>query len=219
MARGKFIVIEGTEGAGKTLQSWHLRDKMEDHGYPVYLTMECSEGPIGQLIRNEYLSGNRQVDRRMINYLYAADRLDHITYPVDGMLHKIEQGINVICDRYYLSSLALYSIEFFNTPHYFEEMDFIMKMNQAASELLQPDITIFLDVTNETIQKRLGGRQHKIEIYDNMKDIEITQHTYRLGIQLLQDRGENIVFIDGNGSTQRVAHMVWEEVSKILEDS
>lgn len=216
MDRGKFIVIEGTEGVGKTTQSRKLKDKIEGLGLPVYLTTECSDGPIGRLIRQMYLSGQRKVDRRLINYLYTADRLDHITNSVSGMMHQVQNGINVITDRYYLSSLAIYPLEYFDTPEYMNQMKFIMQLNQTAYELLPPDMTIVIQADPDEIDKRFSGRTDKIEIYDNNEDVTRSIASYRDAIDLCRQRGETIIEVDGIGSEYDVHQRIWSHVSKLL---
>lgn len=215
-SRGKLIVIEGNEGVGKTLQSKVLRDKLEDLGIPVYLTTECSQGPVGKLIRDTFLSGDRKSDRRMINYLFAADRIDHITNDVDGMLHLINKGINVITDRYYMSSLALYAMEFIDTPTYVDEMRFIMSLNETARDLLPPDITIVIKMDPADIVKRLAGRPEKQEIYDATDLLTPIGRAYEDAITYLRERGDYICEVDGNCSTWKCHKQIIDLVLPIL---
>jgi len=112
MERGKFIVIEGIDGSGKTTQVKKIEKLLTHNDFHVHVTRECTDNPIGKLLRNLYLSGKRKCDERVINMLYAADRLDHITNEEDGMLNILNEGIHVLSDRYYLSSLA------YDTYHY-----------------------------------------------------------------------------------------------------
>lgn len=217
MKRGKFIVIEGNEGVGKTIQSKHLRDRMEDEGFPTVLTQEPSNGPIGKIIRNDYLSGKREIsDRRLINYLYAADRLDHIANTEDGMLHLLNQGKNVVTDRYYLSSIGCYAMEFLNTPKYWDELKYIMSLNMTARELLPPDVMIILKCPDEELHNRMDGRQEKIEIYDVDGVRDKIGQAYLDGTQYLRDLGDNIIEIDGVGSTWKVHERIWNAVLPLL---
>lgn len=212
MDKGKMFVIEGTEGTGKTIQSKMLTERMINEAIPVYHTMECSMGPIGRIIRNEYLSGKRIADRRLVNYLYAADRLDHITNTEDGMMYKLRDGINVVTDRYYMTSLALYPLEYWGTPDYQKQMEFIHDMNQLAYELCPPDLTIVLQVDPAEIHKRLGGRPDKIEIYDNDEDVVRSIKSYRDAISMLRARGEKIIEVDALGTREEVHERVWQIV-------
>ena len=99
MKRGKFIVFEGIEGSGKSTQTKMLSDYFKSNNIWVHQTREASDGPIGKMLRETYLSGKRKVDTRIINLLYVPDRLDHITNEEDGILSILESGINVISDR------------------------------------------------------------------------------------------------------------------------
>ncbi|MCM1230757.1 MAG: dTMP kinase [Ruminococcus flavefaciens] len=216
--KGKFIVIEGIDGSGKTRQTSMLESKMDSLGILTYFTMECSRGPIGMVIRNDYLSGERKSDPRITNLLYAIDRLDHITNEDDGMLRFINDGLNVVSDRYYLSSIAYYSSEFFGTPEYENQMKFILDQNQMNRELLIPDLTIVLTIDPKDAMERISrGRKGHVEIYESIDKLTKISQCYDDGIKLLRGLGENIVTIDGNGTDLEVFDKVWKVVEPLVK--
>lgn len=214
--KGKFIVLEGIDGCGKSTQAKMLFNKMQESEIPAFLTQECSHGPIGMLIRKEFLSGNRKTDPKVTNLLFAADRLDHITNADDGMLGKVNNATNVVCDRYYLSSLAYYAQEFLGSAKYLEELHFIINANMMNKALMTPDITVFIQMDPSEAIKRLNNRTGIKEIYEDIETLKKVYITYFDGIQLLRNLGENIVIIDGNGSADQVHDRIWKAVYPII---
>jgi len=114
MNPGRFIVLEGIDGAGTTTQARILeaRIRAEFPGRGVSVTAEPSGGPVGSLIRQVLRErvvgttpGGERVpfDRRALALLFAADRLDHVACEVRPL---VDAGWIVISDRYLLSSLA-----------------------------------------------------------------------------------------------------------------
>jgi len=97
-----FIVIEGADGMGKSTLAGGLAKWFAEHGTPVCLTAEPSEGPIGLALR--YMLGQPELPSgRTFALLFAADRSHHIEQVVKPAL---DRGETVICDRYDLSTMV-----------------------------------------------------------------------------------------------------------------
>ena len=103
--RGKFIVFEGTDGSGKSTQMKMAGKFLQGRGISCILTHEPTDSPFGALLRS-CLTGRIDTDERAIAALFAADRLDHISNRVNGIVKHLEEGTTVLCDRFYLSSFA-----------------------------------------------------------------------------------------------------------------
>jgi len=217
MKLGKFIVIEGMDGAGKSTQVKLLHEKMKENGVNIYVTREASDGPIGKLLRSEYLSGKRQCDEHVLNYLYAADRLDHISNKEDGMLKYIEEGTNVLCDRYYLSSLAYDTYMHWGTKEYSKQMNDIINRNMLNIQLLSPDLTIFIDLPVEVCLERLQRNRDELSIYETKDKLEKIKLSYMESINILQNQYDhNICIIDGNRSIDEISYLIWEKVKELF---
>ena len=208
--RGKFIVIEGIDGSGKTTQVERLYCRMDYLDIPNHPTREASDGPLGKILRSEYLSGKRKADPRITNLLYTVDRLDHITNEEDGILKIINEGTHVISDRYYMSSMAYYAMEFFGTPQYEEQLRFIMEQNRMNRELLEPDITFFIRISPDVAMERLkkdrgdGG----LSIYETKERLTKIAQCYEDAIRILRADGQNIFCIDGT--------LEWDDILSII---
>lgn len=132
MAAGKFIVFEGIDGSGKTTQVGRLAQKLHAAGIPFHSTFEPTNGPVGAILR-QYLVKRVSFDPRVLPYLYAADRGDHLYNDKNGIEPALARGVTVICDRYILSSFA-YQV----SEHSFELVDYLNR------SFRKPDLTIFL---------------------------------------------------------------------------
>ena len=107
--RGKFIVVEGLDGSGKGTQTALLCAYLKSQGRNVYPTAEPTESVTGGMIR-DVLSGARQRTSSELAALFLADRVAHNMNPVNGIEKTLEAGIDVVCDRYYYSSIAYQAV-------------------------------------------------------------------------------------------------------------
>ena len=103
--RGRFIVFEGIDGAGKTTQIGLLADYLKSRGRTVFRTAEPTDLPTGKLLR-EALSGRTARTACELAALFTADRVSHNAEPGNGIAAHLAAGEDVICDRYYYSTLA-----------------------------------------------------------------------------------------------------------------
>ena len=157
--RGKFIVFEGLDGSGKTTQLRALVRYLEDRGEECYSTSEPTDSPFGATLRS-CLRGRIDTNEYTIAALFAADRVDHILNSTSGIKKKLEEGVNVFCDRYYFSSYA-YNGEF--VP-----FEWVVELNRPARELMRPDLTVFIDLSSEDSMKRVS-RRSEAERYETME--------------------------------------------------
>lgn len=201
---GKFIVIEGIDGAGTTTQAHLLADWLQDHGKPAAYTGEPSVGPIGALLR-QVLAG-RLVSKRIdgtqaalnndtIALLFAADRMDHLDNEVLPLLGR---GVSVVCDRYYHSSITYQSLE--------GEIDWIRALNSHARS---PDVTYLIDIPAAEAARRRSKRARQ-ELYETSEIQGLLEPAYRQLPQLLPK--ENIVIIDGRPEKELVHRTIVDEL-------
>ena len=143
---GRFVVLEGIDGAGTTTQMGKLASRLRAVGNKVVrATREPSDGPIGMMVR-QILTGRIVAPGGAPGWatmalLFAADRMDHVESEIEPIL--AEGGI-VISDRYDASSLAYQSVSSGRGGE--QAVDWIRQLNRHA---LRPDLTIVLDVSAE----------------------------------------------------------------------
>ena len=204
-AHGAFIVFEGIDGSGKSTQARLLAARLQDAGVPVHQTAEPTNGPVGTLIRNGF---NRRVDLddRVIASLFVADRLDHITNAHDGMLGIVERGTTVLCDRYHLSSQAYQASDVGS--------EWIASSNSISTDLMLPDLTIYLDVSPEVALERLASGRTTTDRFEVDERLRAARERYT---EAIERADEVVVTVDADRSTDELAEAVWHEVSTRLD--
>ena len=208
MQRGKFFVIEGIDGSGKSTQMEILSKKLLSINQEHYLTTEPTDGPIGVLIR-KILRKEIVVDESALAGLFLADRLDHLQNELNGLTTIISQGTHVITDRYYWSSYAYHSLHL--------PMEWVIAINSKCAEILRPDITFYLDLSPEESIRRIKKSRASTELFEEKKILENVRNNYLKSIEVLGEK-ENVVVLDTNKnkSQEEVFEEIWAHISKIL---
>lgn len=153
---GLFITLEGGDGAGKTTQSELLAGWLEERGREVVRTREPGGTTLGVELRNLLLHGGA-VDPRAEALLYAADRAQHIATIVRPAL---ERDAVVVQDRYIDSSLA------YQGAGRVLDVEDVRRISEWATEGLQPQLTVLLDIAPEAAAERRvsrGGTADRLE--------------------------------------------------------
>lgn len=147
--KGCFIVFEGTEGSGKTIQATKLERWLLKQGYSAIFTREPTRFHIGSLI-NQILEKKVFVADVALPLLFAADRANHTFRYI---IPEIKKGSVVLCDRYIFSSLAYQSA---GMKTVFDKK-WLKEINKYV---LKPDLTLFLDIDPEIGLKRIDKWRH-----------------------------------------------------------
>jgi dTMP kinase len=137
MARGKLIVFEGAEGAGKTTQIRLLTDRLTAAHIPCIAVREPGGTRVGDAIREILLRPEQEITDATEALLFMASRAELIAREI---LPSLIEGKVVLLDRFFLSTYA-YQIFGRGLP----EAE-IRAANRLATGGLAPDITLLLDV-------------------------------------------------------------------------
>jgi dTMP kinase len=138
VSRGRFIALEGGEGAGKSTQIRLLAEYLEARGLQPLLTREPGGTPGGQALRRLLLAeGGASWTREAETLLMVADRAQHIAEVLEPALAA---GRLVIGDRFVGSTLAYQGAGRGVDP------DFIRELHRRACRGLWPDLTVVLDL-------------------------------------------------------------------------
>lgn len=222
MERGKFIVIEALDGAGKTTQVHFLSNELMDLGFLNHTTKECTDLPIGKLLKSDYLSGKQQCSIDVINILMAADRLQHVTDAAMGLVPRLERGTNFICDRYILSALAYDNYKLVDDyENWLIGFYHTLEMNRRSLELLVPDIILFLDVDPETCFARIKSRKGSREVYEDLDRLVKIRMSYLYAIdefnRLYGDRCKIITYNNNDADALTVTDELMDILQKELK--
>ncbi len=205
----KFIVFEGIDGAGKTTQINLLREALTSRGIRCHVTAEPTDMPSGKKIR-EALSGKVPVTTAQMAKMFACDRVIHNCDAEQGIGRLLSDGVTVISDRYYYSSLAYQGSEL--------GFESVAALNLDNPDIRTPDMCVFLDLTPEQSLERIHKRSDgPAEIYENYDYLNKTRNMFFDVFERLKLRGENIVLIDASGDVSSVAQSILNAVMGLFE--
>jgi dTMP kinase len=193
---GRFVVLEGGDGSGKSTQAARLARRLREQGLTVLETFEPGATGAGAVMRELLLHGRETIAPTTETLLMAADRAQHVAEDVAPALAR---GDWVVCDRYLPSSLVYQGVV------RGVGVDVVEAVNRAATGVVEPDLVVVLDVPDEVAAARRNGG-------DRMEREEEAFHArvreaYR---QLAGPRGW--VIVDGSGDVDTVAEKVWAVV-------
>ncbi len=192
-------MLEGLDGAGTTTQSRLLAERLRREGRRVHLTAEPSGGPVGalvrQVLRGRVVGGGEGFDPSALALLFAADRLDHHAAEIAP---RLAGGVDVISDRYTLSSLAYQSLTTGDAA-------WVERLNARAPA---PDLTLFLRVRPAVAGRRRFAESGSRELYEVPAFQRRVARAYERSLALLRRRGERVALVDGEGAVEAVAEAV-----------
>ena len=206
MKKGKFIVFEGIDGSGKTTQARMLVEYLESVGRRVVLTAEPTSLPSGRALR-EALSGKVKKSECQMAVMFVDDRIAHNICEGEGIRALIDGGVDVICDRYYYSTLAYQGQS--------TDYEWVKSMNLRCPEIQHPDVCIYIDILPEQSLERIAKGRDSVEIYENMETLTKVREQFLSVIHDLENE-ENICIIDGYREQNQVFEDVCKSVRQIL---
>ncbi len=195
-----FIVLEGPDGAGTTLHSKLLAEKLVSEGKEVVLTAEPTGGSIGTWIRSHLgaESAHSPLSPQAIQLLFCADRAEHLQKVIEPAL---QEGKFVISDRYTLSTIA-----------YGETFGVDRAWLKSVNEgFRKPDLTILALPPISVCIERLNRRE-KRDIFEK----EELQQKIHAAYKTLATEDPSIQVVDTSGEKAVGAGVIWELVHGML---
>lgn len=207
MERGRFIVFEGIDGAGKTTQIQLLANRLKEQGRTVYCTAEPTESVSGGLLRDA-LGGVSKRTSCELAALFVLDRIFHNVNPVNGIEKMLNDGVDVICDRYYYSSLAYQGSLI--------DGDWVRDMNLNCPEIRTPDLCVFLDLTPEQSMARISKGRVTTEIYETEEQLTKVRNRFLTVIESLRGR-DDVRIVNAAGSIEEIHDSICKVVDEIYQ--
>lgn len=208
MMRGRFISIEGGEGAGKSTQIRTLAERLRAKGHEVELTREPGGTDGAEAIRGLLLGGGD--DRwgpEAEALLFAAARSDHVEKRIKPALAA---GKWVVSDRYLDSSRAYQGASLGLSDAA------IMELHRIGSGGFLPDRTIILDMPLEEARKRTekrdGGNSDRI----GGRDDAFHQRVRDAFRSIAAAEPERVRLVDARGSAAEVADRLFAQIADLL---
>ena len=156
---GRFIVLEGIDGTGKSHLSKEVVRHLESRGVGAIPTSEPSEGPAGRLLR--HAAEEERMDPYTELFLFLADRAEHTHWVRD----RLRAGDWVVCDRYAMSSAAYQGTSLEGSWEMKGQDPVMWIMDVQSRWWLQPDLTVLIVDDVERCLSRVSqrGRRTKFE--------------------------------------------------------
>jgi dTMP kinase len=198
--RGRFITVEGVEGAGKSTQARHLAAALRDAGLPVLETREPGGTKGAEQLRALLLDPQAEWVPLAETLLHVAARADH----AERLLRPaLDAGTWVVCDRYADSTMAYQG--------YGQGADRGTIAALAAMVGLRPDLTLVLDVPPDVGLHRAAARPRAADRYERLgADFFARVHAGFRAIAAAEP--ERCVLIDATGEEAEVAARVLDVV-------
>jgi len=195
--RGRFVALEGLDGAGISTQARRLAARLDREGVNYYCTREPTDGPVGSHIRLA-LTGRLQVDPTTLALMFAADRSDHLHQVVGP---RLAAGVHVVSERQVLSSLAYQGAQL-------GDRAWVRAINRENTRRLSPDLIVFLDVPPRLALERIDAGRHARELFETDDTLGATRAAFLEAIEELRGEGQRVEVVDATQPIERVEEQV-----------
>lgn len=196
---GKFIVVEGLDGSGKSSQVDLLIEYLKQNGKNVVVTKEPTmDSESGRRIK-QALKKEIIIEPLELQKLYVQDRKEHLENKV---MPALKEGKFVVSSRYAFSTFAYgYSDGL--------DVDLLVDMNK---EFLLPDLTIIIDVNPKSCVERIENRGEPVELFEKLEKLTKVNEIYKK----TSDMFGNVVIINGERPIVEVFEDAKKEINKLL---
>ncbi|HUL66823.1 MAG TPA: dTMP kinase [Burkholderiaceae bacterium] len=201
--RGRFITLEGIDGAGKSTQVEHVAAILRAHGAELMVTREPGGTALGEQLRQLVL--HQPMTPRTETLLVFAARAQHIEAVIEPALNA---GRWVLCDRFTDATFA-----YQGGGRGVDESE-IGALERWVQRGLQPDLTLLFDVPPDIAAQRLAGsrtgdrfEQEQAQFFARVRDVYVAR---------AQRYADRFIVIDGTQSTDAVTRLVRERLQQWL---
>lgn len=204
--RGRFITLEGGEGAGKSGHAARLAKWLKGQGVAVLVTREPGGSPRAETLRRLLLSGRFASQGPETEALvFALARADHLAVTIRPAL---QAGTWVICDRFMDSTRAYQGAAGADSA-------LLDILDEIVVGKDRPDLTLILDVPAEAGLKRTEGRAHGPDRFES-DAIELHEARRRVFLKIAAREPERCVVIDTRQEKTAVAKAIRKAVAARL---
>jgi dTMP kinase len=203
--RGRFITLEGIEGAGKSTVAQLVRDWLASRGIPTRVTREPGGTPLAERVREIVLNrGDETIAPRAETLLMFAARSIHVENLIRPALAR---GEWVLCDRFTDASRAYQGYGRGMDPEWIEQLA------NAVHGDLQPDCTLLLDLPVEVGLARARGRSGVAADRFEAEAAEFFERVRQGYLQIARAQPQRVRVIDAAAALPSVT----QQVTRVLE--
>lgn len=206
VTRGRFIVVEGLEGAGKTTAIKTIKRMLSEVGIEFITTREPGGTQVGETVRQmvKTVSNDEPLDARAELLLFYAARVQLLECVIKPALQR---GCWVLADRFELSSYA------YQGGGRGLDMNMLKALSAFCVESLQPDILVFLDVAPELGLQRAAKRSQLDRM--EQESLDFFKAVYACYHQQIKNMPQAIV-VDANKPLPMVQHVLRDKLSSVF---
>jgi dTMP kinase len=211
MAKGRFVVLEGVDGCGKTTQQTMLVDRLRGQGVAAaQYSFPRKDGPVSSLIEG-YLRGvdgpSEFFEPEVVSLLFALDRY----MSRKEIISILNAGINLILSRYWYSNVVFQSVRL---PYGLQQEDFTEWVISLDERMPVPDGVILLDIEPSEAYRRMLSSRGSVDMDRLEKDALLQKEAAWLYKQYARRWGW--IIIDASRDAQSVHNDLWEYVSPLF---
>jgi dTMP kinase len=156
--RGRFITLEGVDGAGKSTHLSWLVDRLRAQGRTVVQTREPGGTPLGEKLRELLLHETMHLETEAL--LMFAARREHLEQVIGP---AIARGDWVVCDRFTDASFA------YQGGGRGLSGDKLAQLENWVQEGFQPDLTLLFDLPIDIAARRMAGAARPLDRFEQEK--------------------------------------------------
>lgn len=202
-----FIVFEGPEGGGKTLQIGRLADRLRESGREVVSTREPGGTRVGNEIRSVLLGlGDYAILPETEVLLLAAARAQHVREVIRPAL---DRGAWVLCDRFVDSTYA------YQGGGSGLDIASLQTIQSFATDNLEPAVRVLLDIPVEIGLKRRYADPSSVNRID-LADVSYHHRVREKYLELASASPQAWIVIDANAPAEAVERDIWRQLHPLL---
>lgn len=203
MTRGKFLVLEGGDGVGKSTQARLLASWLTARGVGTLETRQPGGTFLGGRLRELVLDpAMGEVAARAEALIYAADKAQHVVEIVEPALAA---GLVVVCDRYVDSMVA------YQGAGRGLGADEVRRLAMWATSGLMPDLTVLLDANPDDAVSRIESKD-RLESAGDEFHRSVRGHF----LHMAAEDPAHYVVVDARGSREDVLAGILRHVEPLL---
>ena len=200
---GKFITVEGPDGAGKTTGLYWLFDYLKENGVSCIRTREPGGTPIAEQFREQLLMPRPSTQEQLTEHtellLMWAARSQHVKGVIEP---HMQQGNTVLCDRFSDSSWAYQAV-----GRGFRKE--VRLLERIVLNGFEPDVTLYFAAPLKLRMKRLAGRSGKTDRLDQ-ESLDFFRRVQRGYEERFRKNPHRMVRIDATGDVESVRKQLKE---------
>jgi len=199
--RGRFVTLEGVDGAGKSTHIPWIAERLRAGGREVVVTREPGGTPFAEKLRALVLS--EPMDGLSETLLMFAARADHVTKVIRPAL---ERAAWIVCDRFTDATAA------YQGAGKGVAGEVISRLAQATHPGLQPDLTLVFDCPYEVSRQRLGASGRRLDRFEAEEKafFDRVREAYR---DLAKREPGRVRLVDGSQPQDKVKLQVEKEIA------